>query len=175
MWFGQSEKLVKQIFTDYKAICEKATLTPILFINEADAILSKRKSNNSNAGQTENAIQNILLEEMEKLEGILLATTNLEVNLDSAFDRRFLFKVKFEKPGLQQRQKIWADKLPQYDEPLLTTLANQFHLSGGQIDNIVRKSEIDYILNGAFPSESEIIAYCKDELALNKVGGKIGF
>jgi len=175
MWFGQSEKIVKKIFTDYKAICEKATVTPILFINEADAILSKRKSSNSNLGQTENAIQNILLEEIEKLEGILIATTNLQLNLDSAFDRRFLFKVRFDKPGLVQRQKIWADKLPQYEEDLLSNLANQFHLSGGQIDNIVRKTEIDYVLNGFFPSDFDLINYCKDELALNKSCGRIGF
>ena len=175
MWFGQSEKLVKQIFTDYKAICEKATHTPILFINEADALLSKRKSTDSNVGQTENAIQNILLEEMEKLEGILIATTNLELNLDSAFDRRFLFKVRFEKPDFLQRQKIWADKLPQYEEELLISLATQFDLSGGQIDNIVRKTEIDYILKGAFPTEFDLIKYCQDELSIHKVGSRIGF
>ena len=156
MWFGQSEKIVKQIFTDYKALCEHAPITPILFLNEADALLSKRKSNQSNVGQTENAIQNILLEEIEKLEGILIATTNLELNLDSAFDRRFLFKVRFEKPDLLQRQKIWADKRPQYEDGLLTSLASQFDLSGGQIDNIVRKTEIDYILNGAFPTEFDL-------------------
>ena len=31
----------------------------------------------------------------EKLDGILIATTNLCDNLDSAFDRRFLFKIRF--------------------------------------------------------------------------------
>jgi hypothetical protein len=175
MWFGQSEKIVKQIFTDYKALCEHAPITPILFLNEADALLSKRKSNQSNVGQTENAIQNILLEEIEKLEGILIATTNLELNLDSAFDRRFLFKVRFEKPDLLQRQKIWADKLPQYEDGLLTSLASQFDLSGGQIDNIVRKTEIDYILNGAFPTEFDLFKYCQDELSLHKSGNRIGF
>ena len=175
MWFGQSEKIVKQIFTNYKALCDQATITPILFINEADALLSKRKSSQSSVGQTENTIQNILLEEIEKLEGILIATTNLELSLDSAFDRRFLFKVRFEKPELLQRQKIWADKLPQYGQGLLTDLATQFDLSGGQIDNIVRKAEIDYILNGAFPSEFDLVKYCKDELALQKTGSRIGF
>ena len=177
MWFGQSEKIVKRIFTDYKAACEESEVTPILFINEADAILAKRNSGESNVKQTENAIQNILLEEMEKLEGILIATTNLEINLDAAFDRRFLFKVKYNKPGITQRQKIWKDKLPGYTDELMSKLANQFHLSGGQIDNIVRKTEIDFVLNGSSTSEALLLSYCKDELALAKggVGNRIGF
>jgi hypothetical protein len=177
MWFGQSEKIVKRIFTDYKQACAEREVKPILFINEADAVLGTRRSGDSNVRQTENAIQNILLEEMEKLEGILLATTNLEVNLDSAFDRRFLFKVKFQKPGLTQRTEIWKDKLPHYPAVFLHELAAQFHLSGGQIDNIVRKTEIDYVLNGDFPKEEQLLAYCKDELALVKSvsGNRIGF
>lgn len=177
MWFGQSEKIVKRIFTDYKAACEEREIAPILFINEADAILAKRNSGESNVKQTENAIQNILLEEMEKLEGILIATTNLEINLDTAFDRRFLFKVKYQKPGILQRQKIWQDKLPNYTEVVINELATQFNLSGGQIDNIVRKTEIDYVLKGAMPSEQELFKYCADELSLGngRVGNRIGF
>lgn len=177
MWFGQSEKIVKRIFTDYKAACEEREIAPILFINEADAILAKRNSGESNVKQTENAIQNILLEEMEKLEGILIATTNLEINLDTAFDRRFLFKVKYRKPGILQRQKIWQDKLPNYTEVVINELATQFNLSGGQIDNIVRKTEIDYVLKGAMPSEKELFIYCADELSLGngRVGNRIGF
>ena len=177
MWFGQSEKIVKRIFTDYKKACEFSDVAPILFINEADAVLGMRRSGDSSVRQTENAIQNILLEELEKLEGILIATTNLEVNLDAAFDRRFLFKVKFEKPGLEQRTNIWQDKLPHYTKECLADLAMQFRLSGGQIDNIVRKTEIDFVLNGNFPNEEQLIAYCKDELALVKSvsGNRIGF
>jgi hypothetical protein len=76
-WFGESQKIIKQIFTKYKRLMKKSKLCPILFINEADALFSKRKDADfSNVSQTENEIQNILLEEMEKFEGILFATTN---------------------------------------------------------------------------------------------------
>jgi SpoVK/Ycf46/Vps4 family AAA+-type ATPase len=33
----------------------------------------------------------------------MIATTNLVQNMDAAFERRFLYKVKFEKPELAQR------------------------------------------------------------------------
>ncbi len=78
-----------------------------LLFNEADGVFGKRKDNpSSNVTQTEIAIQNIILEEMEKLDGILFATTNLTDNLDKAFERRFLFKIRFDKPTLEAKTNI---------------------------------------------------------------------
>lgn len=177
MWLGQSEKKIKKVFTDYKEACQQTEISPILLINEADAILSRRKSNmSSNVAQTENAIQNILLEEIENLDGILIATTNLEENLDTAFDRRFLFKVKFEKPESKQRYQIWKGKVKGISSKALMEIAEQFDLSGGQIDNVMRKTEMDYILDGTKPNKKSIIKYCEEELSLTKGGHKkIGF
>ena len=101
MWFGESEKLLKKIFTDYAEFKKEEKRCPILLFNEADAVIGKRKtSGSSSTADTENTIQNILLEELENFDGILFATTNLVENMDAAFERRFLFKVKFEKPAL---------------------------------------------------------------------------
>ena len=76
MWFGESERIVKKIFTDYKAYSKDTKTHPILFFNEADAIISKRKElRGSNVEQTENAIQNILLEELEKRDDGYLSGT----------------------------------------------------------------------------------------------------
>jgi SpoVK/Ycf46/Vps4 family AAA+-type ATPase len=92
------KKIIKQVFKDYKSYAKGLQATPILFFNEADAIIAKRKELNfSNVSDTENRIQNILLEEFENFEGILIATTNLVNNMDNAFERRFLFKVEFKK------------------------------------------------------------------------------
>ena len=64
---------------------------PILLFNEADAIFGIRQEGATRAvDKMENSIQNIILQEMEKLDGILIATTNLTTNLDKAFERRFL-------------------------------------------------------------------------------------
>lgn len=89
MWFGESEKLIKGIFDNYRKAVRESKAAPILLFNEADAVLGKRQQNGNNRlAQTENAMQNILLQEMERLEGILIATTNLTQNLDKAFERR---------------------------------------------------------------------------------------
>ena len=179
-WFGESEKIVKKIFINYKNLCkscknEKDGKMPVLLFNEADGILSKRKDVSSgNVAQTENAIQNIILEEMEKLEGIMIATTNLADNLDAAFERRFLFKIKFENPSVDAKKKIWKSKLNWLSESDLAAFAQDYDLSGGQIDNIVRKITMDEVLTGARPNFEELRNLCKNE-KLGSTEKRIGF
>ena len=96
----------------------------------------------------ENSTQNIILQEMDNLDGILIATTNLTCNLDSAFDRRFLFKVQFKNPETDVKAKIWRTMLKRISESDALTLAKRYDFSGGQIENIARKQSIDYVLYG---------------------------
>ena len=175
MWFGESEKIIKRIFTDYRSFAKKCERTPILLFNEADAIISKRQFfGHSNVAQTENAIQNIILEELENFDGILMATTNLVNNLDSAFERRFLFKIRFKKPDISIRAKIWKSKLPFLTIQDCKLLAEKFDFSGGQIDNVLRKNEIHEIIYGEKVTLAKLIAFCSEEtLVSNRV--KIGF
>ena len=167
-WYGESQKLVKGIFTDYKKLCDEEKRKPILLFNEADALLSSRHnihstSESSGVAQTENAIQNIILEEMEKLDGILIATTNLTDNLDSAFARRFLFKIQFGQPTAEAKQSIRKDKLPWLSDDDCRQLATRHDFSGGEIDNIVRKVVMEEVLHGIRPTLSEIEELCRHE------------
>lgn len=180
MWFGESEKKIKKIFTNYRSLCKNCKShnenVPILLFNEADALISKRKDVTSgNCAQTENAIQNILLEELEKLDGVMIATTNLCDNMDKAFERRFLFKVKFEKPSLEARTKIWQNKMPDLPEEQAKELADRFDFSGGEIDTIVRKCEMNEVIRGKRPSRDELFELCKEERLLSDDSRRIGF
>ena len=126
--------------------------------------------------QTENAIQNIILEEMEKLDGILIATTNLVDNLDSAFARRFLFKVEFGQPTVEAKQSIWKSKLEWLPDDDCRALSTKFDFSGGEIDNIVRKVVMEEVLHGTRPTLAEIEELCRHEKIGNGCnGGSIGF
>ena len=175
-WFGESEKLIKEVFTNYKRLCEKSKIKPILLFNEADAVFSKRKdSNSSNVAQTENAIQNIILEEMENLDGILIATTNLADNLDNAFERRFLFKIRYDNPTIEAKKNIWKDKLPLLSESEAEQLAATYDFSGGQIDNIVRKSLMEEVIKGESPTLPTLMAMCAHEKISGNGRTKIGF
>ena len=164
-YVGESEKNIKNVFSRYREMCRKAKVMPILFFNEADAIFNKRSENTERAvDKMENSIQNIILQEMENLDGILIATTNLTSNLDKAFDRRFLYKVKFCKPEAEVKAKIWKEMLKDLSEEDARTLAEEFDFSGGQIENVARKRTVDYILNGEKVGLEGIESYCRMEL-----------
>ena len=176
---GESEKNIKSIFARYKQLCKNSDILPILFFNEADGILSKRTSigsTNPTVEKMDNAMQNIILQEIENLEGILIATTNLTCNLDSAFERRFLFKIEFKKPETEVKAKIWKSMLGSLSNEDAQFLAERYDFSGGQIENIARKRAVDYVLHGKYATLDEIENYCKSE-QLDKRSGqaKIGF
>lgn len=163
-WFGESEKMIKSVFARYRRLCKKSKLKPILLFNEADGVLAKRKdTRSSNVSQTENAMQNIILEEMERLDGIMIATTNLANNLDSAFERRFLFKVRFDAPTVEAKTQIWMSKLPRLTKSEASVLASRFAFSGGEIDNVVRKAEMEELLSGEPSTMESIIDLCTKE------------
>ena len=117
-------------------------------------------------------------QEMENLDGILIATTNLEGNLDSAFERRFLYKIKFETPDATVRAKIWQEMIKDLTEAEAEHLAKIFDFSGGQIENVARKYAISGILYGAGakPRLKQLVDYCKSEqLASKTVAKSVGF
>ena len=177
MWYGESQKLVKKIFTDYEEAKEKEKRCPILLFNEADAIIGKRKvGSHSNTSETDNAIQNILLEELENFKGILFATSNLVANLDDAFERRFLFKVKYARPSLDNAAAIWKLKLPKLTTEQSKELAITFPFSGGEMDNVVRKVVMEEIIKGSTPPFQQIINFCSQEKwNASNLTSKIGY
>ena len=175
-WVGESEKNIKEVFARYRRLCQNSEVMPILFFNEADAIINKRTENvEHSVDKMDNAMQNIILQEIEDLDGILIATTNLTSNLDKAFERRFLYKVEFHKPDTDVKTKIWRSMLKDISADDARQLASHFDFSGGQIENIARKRTVDYILSGKFASLDEIEGYCRAELLGGKERKSIGF
>lgn len=179
-YVGETEKIIKSYFNRYKKMVKAqrkvGQLEPILFINEADAILNRRNTHSVDAvDKMENAMQNIILQELETLDGILVATTNLTSNLDDAFERRFLFKMEFSKPDVATRAKIIGSMLPELYPKDAYTLAQMYELSGGQLENVKRKAQVDYILSGKEPTFDSVSELCQQELIHKQQLKRIGF
>lgn len=176
MWVGETEKNIKKLFDEYRESVFQSEITPILLFNEADAVLGTRMETIRAVDKMENAMQNIILQEMENLNGIMIATTNLTKNLDKAFERRFIYKIEFQKPSLFAKKQIWKSMLSNLTNHEAEELAVQYDFSGGQIENIVRKSTVEHILSGALPSMEELHSFCRSE-RLNNTDNrqKIGF
>ena len=177
-WVGESEQNIKGLFDRYRALVKKNEVAPILLFNEADAVLGIRQEGAQRAvDKMENSIQNIILQEMETLEGIMIATTNLTCNLDKAFERRFIYKIEFERPTLEAKTQIWKSMIPSLSDEFAVSLAKDYDLSGGQIENVSRKRTVEEILSGVEPSEEMIREYCRAETLNGKQTNrpKIGF
>mgnify|MGYP000844996046 FL=1 len=177
MWVGESEKNIKEIFNDYRNLVEMQPLAPILLFNEADAVIGTRLKGAERAtDKMENSLQNIILQEMERIDGILIATTNLVQNFDKAFERRFLYKVKFNAPSIQTRRHIWQSIMPEISEESARWLASHYNLSGGQIENVARRYAINTILYGPPAEELPTLCKCSENESKETYGiSQIGF
>lgn len=176
-WVGESEQNIRAIFVNYRKAVKNSKTVPILFFNEADAIFGKRLEDiTRSVDKMENSMQNIILEEMETLDGILIATTNLTCNFDKAFERRFLYKIEFSKPSIEAKSSIWQSMIPELNDADARMLAERYDFSGGQIENIARKNVVDAILMGEELSFDAIVNHCDSELlGGNGTRNRIGF
>ena len=102
-WIGETEKNIRRVFNLYREAWQKSKEPIILLINEADGLMNKRVSVNTSNDAFANQTQTELLEQLEKFDGILIATTNLLGNIDAAFHRRFLFKTEIHAPDVTSR------------------------------------------------------------------------
>ena len=176
-WVGESEKNIKAIFEIYRKRVKESEVTPILLFNEADGIFGIRNDKATRSvDKMENSIQNIILQEMEDLDGILIATTNLVQNLDDAFERRFLYKIQFPTPNSEARKNIWKSHVPDLNDQDAAILAGKYDFSGGLIENVARRHVVDIILNGKQESTLEkLTELCEQEKLEKKTSKKVGF
>jgi SpoVK/Ycf46/Vps4 family AAA+-type ATPase len=140
MWMGETPKNVAALFRLARE--EQA----VLLFDEADAIASKRSSRLDYGVQREaNTVVNVLLQELERFDGVVIFATNLAANFDPAFERRIRTHVLFEMPGVKEREQIWRVQMhprltPLADDVDFGALAERYDASGGDIRNAVLKA-----------------------------------
>ncbi|MDV6025787.1 ATP-binding protein [Campylobacter jejuni] len=144
-WVGESEQNVRKIFDTYKNIVQTYKQSPILLLNEADQFLSTRVDGSSGSDKMHNQMQNIFLEQIERFSGVIIATTNFLESLDSAFSRRFDYKIEFQKPDFKDRLKIWEKFLPKkalFEKDFDINILSNYELSGAQILMVVKNTAL---------------------------------
>lgn len=141
MWFGETPKNVAAVFR----LAEEENA--VLFFDEADAIASSRSTEVSHGQQREaNTVVNVLLQELERFDGVVIFATNLAANFDPAFERRIRTHVLFELPGVVERERIWEVQLhprtPLAPDVDFRALAETYAVSGGDIRNAVLRAAL---------------------------------
>ena len=176
MYVGESEKNIVSAFNEYKTLYEQLTVKPILLFNEADGILSRRTTVTRSSDKHSNALQNVLLQQLEDFEGIFIATTNLASSLDEAFDRRFLYKIEYKTPEPKVQLQILSKAFPNVELDVLNNINSNYNLTGAQIANIKKKMLIQSFLVASNASNL-LIKTCEEEIAKYRqtTKNKIGF
>ncbi|MCH5336653.1 MAG: ATP-binding protein [Campylobacter sp.] len=154
-WVGESEQNVRRIFDTYKKISSTCKQNPILLLNEADQFLSTRVQSSSGSDKMHNQMQNIFLEQIERFSGVIIATTNFLESLDTAFSRRFDYKIEFKKPDFKDRLKMWKKFLPknaEFEKAFDENILANYELSGAQILLVVKNTALKAAIskNGIF-------------------------
>jgi SpoVK/Ycf46/Vps4 family AAA+-type ATPase len=142
LWAGETPKNVAAVFR--RAREERA----VLLFDEADALASRRSTSmHDGFARESNTTISVLLQELERYDGVVIFATNLAANFDPAFERRIRTHVLFELPGVEEREQIWRVQLHPVRTPLdaevdFAALARRFEVSGGDIRNAVLKAAL---------------------------------
>ncbi len=132
MYVGETEKRIVAAFKQAKE------QDGVLLWDEADAMFYSREMA-SHSWEFRDV--NLILQELEKFAGVVILTTNRNVVLDRALERRISLKVHFDMPDAKEREQIWKNLIPQ-EAPLaenmdFTYLAEKYEISGGIIKNAI--------------------------------------
>jgi len=138
-WVGETERNIAEIFVRARAA------RAMLLFDEADSLFGRRSTDAKSANDRyANMEVNLLLQEIERYDGITVLTTNLFGNLDEALQRRIQFRVTFPFPEPEERANIWGilmpPEAPTLDDVDYPELGDQFELAGGHIKNALLRA-----------------------------------
>ena len=135
-YIGETEKNLSKLF-------DKAQNKDwILFFDEADSIFGKRTDVRDAHDKYANQEVSYLLQRIEMHAGLIILASNMKSNIDTSFTRRFNSIVEFENPGVQERQKLWENYLPEKvklnEDISLKEMARNYELTGANIVNVIQ-------------------------------------
>ncbi len=161
-YIGETEKNLSRLFdaASYKDW--------ILFFDEADALFGKRTSNHTSNDRHANQQTGYLLQRIEDFPGVVILATNLKVNMEEAFKRRFQSMIHFTMPSSDERLRLWQNAFEGScslaDDIDLQQIAEQCELAGGAIINVLRFCSLAAISRGSNTvSKAELLEGIKRE------------
>ena len=160
---GETPKNIRKAFETAKET------NSILFFDEADAILSKRVTNMSNATDVSvNQTRSVMLMVMNDYQDFVIFATNFIENFDPAFMRRISMHIEFKLPDCEGRKRLWQHYiLPTMPNDIdVDELAQKYTgISGSDISNA--------ILMAAFKAARQKVDYVKKEFVFEKIEAAI--
>lgn len=170
-WVGETEKNTIALFQEAK---EK---NAVLFIDEADGLLATREMATRS---WEIRHVNVLLQELERFDGVAVLATNNAGVLDPALESRCSLRLRFPMPGPAERERIFRAHLPP-ETPLaedvnLAALAERWPLSGRAVKNVILAAARKALAAGREKvAMSDLVAAGEEAVATDEDAVPIGF
>lgn len=135
-YIGETEENLAKVFD------QAENKNWILFFDEADALFGSRVKTESSNDMFANQQVSYLLQRIEDFNGVIVLSTNLKSNMDTAFLRRFESIIYFKVPDVKEREILWqkgfSDQSQLEEKISIPELAEKYELTGATIMNIVR-------------------------------------
>lgn len=132
-YLGDTAKHLVRVFR------EATEVGAILLFDEADSMLSRRVNMDQSCATSINQNRNVLMQELDRFQGVVIFTTNLFANYDEALVRRIGRHIRFQLPNRRQRTEILRLHLPasdRVDADLAAVAEAAKGLSGGDLKNV---------------------------------------
>ena len=172
-YVGETPKNIRKVFEAAKKT------NSILFFDEADAILSRRVTNMTQAVDVSvNQTRSVMLMIMNEYQDFIIFATNFIENFDPAFMRRISMHVKFELPDLACRKLLWKKYIPAElpNDLDVDELAEKYAgLSGSDIANAMLNAAFKAARQGAGAvSKTHVFEAAENIIASNSANKKEG-
>jgi SpoVK/Ycf46/Vps4 family AAA+-type ATPase len=141
-YVGQTEKNIVRVFREARAN------DAVLFWDEADSMFFGR-DRAEHDWEVRNV--NMLLQELERFDGVCILATNRKIALDSALSRRIAIKIELDRPDRELRRHIWEKlmppRMPLADDVDVERLS-EADFVGGEIKNVIVNAARRALLRG---------------------------
>ena len=142
-YHGVFERNTRRVMREFRELSITSDAAPILLIDECEALFSERTRAHQSGDRAFNSVIDVLLQEMERFEGILILTTNTPDVFDEAFRRRLDFKLHLSGNSVKTQRSIWELRMPAIpgaNEISINELVERFNFSAADITMIVRRA-----------------------------------
>lgn len=140
-YIGETEKNLSHLFD------RAENKDWILFFDEADSLFGKRTQVKEAYDRYANQEISYLLQRIENYKGLVILATNYKGSIDSSITRRFNSIVKFKKPGVTERIKLWESYIPSgaedEDQIMIQKIAKKYELTGANIVNVIQYAALN--------------------------------
>lgn len=143
-YYGIYERNTRRVMREFRELSISKDAAPILLIDECEVLFTERTKAQQSGDRAHNSVIDVLLQEMERFEGILILTTNTPDVFDDAFRRRLDYTMHLSGTSKDTQRALWRHRLPVAmpgaDTINVEMLVAEYNLTAADIPLVIKKA-----------------------------------